>query len=251
MASTNKTTNYELSQYVSSDKPTYLVDYNSDMSKIDTAIHTAKTTADGAATAATNAATAAETAQGTANTAVTNAATAQSGVNSNATNIGVLANLTTVEKTSLVGAINELDSDIGSLISTSESQATNKAYSCDYVNTKLADKEDMPEVLYNNAVGTTGTVNITGHALEDYDYIEIYTELGTLHVFMPGISYETSISKTYYSDTLYHAYVRYAISSTISPTKSITISVAASGSYYSGANHAELFKIYKVVGHID
>ena len=27
-ASTNKTTHYNLSQYVSSDKPTYLVDYN-------------------------------------------------------------------------------------------------------------------------------------------------------------------------------------------------------------------------------
>ena len=35
MASTNKTTNYELSQYVGSDKPSYLGDYNSDMSKID------------------------------------------------------------------------------------------------------------------------------------------------------------------------------------------------------------------------
>ena len=38
MASTNKTTNYDLSQYIGSDKPTYLGDYNSDMSKIDTAI---------------------------------------------------------------------------------------------------------------------------------------------------------------------------------------------------------------------
>lgn len=35
MASTNKTTNYELSQYVGSDKPTYLGDYNGDMLKID------------------------------------------------------------------------------------------------------------------------------------------------------------------------------------------------------------------------
>lgn len=36
MASTNRTTNYELSQYVGSDKPTYLGDYNGDMLKIDT-----------------------------------------------------------------------------------------------------------------------------------------------------------------------------------------------------------------------
>lgn len=38
MASTNKTTNFELSQYIGSDKPTYLGDYNSDMNKIDTAM---------------------------------------------------------------------------------------------------------------------------------------------------------------------------------------------------------------------
>lgn len=36
MSSTNKTPNYELSQYVGTDKPTYLGDYNGDMLKIDT-----------------------------------------------------------------------------------------------------------------------------------------------------------------------------------------------------------------------
>lgn len=108
-SSTNKTTHYDLSQYVSSDLPTYLVDYNSDMSKIDTGINTAQTTADTASTAATNAQTAAEGAQTTANTAVTNAATAQNGVNENSAKIGTMANLTTTEKTNLVGATNEVD----------------------------------------------------------------------------------------------------------------------------------------------
>lgn len=36
MSSTNKTTNYKLSQYIGTDKPTYLGDYNGDMMKIDT-----------------------------------------------------------------------------------------------------------------------------------------------------------------------------------------------------------------------
>lgn len=36
MSSTNKTTYYNLSQYIGTDKPTYLGDYNSDMLKIDT-----------------------------------------------------------------------------------------------------------------------------------------------------------------------------------------------------------------------
>lgn len=38
MSSTNKTTNYKLSQFVGSDVPSYLGDYNGDMSKIDKAI---------------------------------------------------------------------------------------------------------------------------------------------------------------------------------------------------------------------
>ena len=109
MASTNKTTNLELSQYVSSDKPTYLVDYNSDMSKIDTGVHTAQVTADTASTAATNAQTTAEGAQTTATTAITNAATAQTTADGAVSNIGTLANLDTVNKANLVGAINEVN----------------------------------------------------------------------------------------------------------------------------------------------
>ena len=36
MGSTNKTSNYELSQFLGSDKPAWLLDYNGDMLKIDT-----------------------------------------------------------------------------------------------------------------------------------------------------------------------------------------------------------------------
>ena len=52
MSSTNKTTYYRLNQYIGTDKPTYLGDYNSDMSKIDTGIHDAD---DKATTASQNA----------------------------------------------------------------------------------------------------------------------------------------------------------------------------------------------------
>lgn len=105
MASTNKTTHYELSQYVGSDKPTYLTDYNGDMLAIDTGIYNAQTKAD---TAFANAGTAdgkADTAITTANSALTNAGTAN-------TNIGTMANLTTTEKTNLVGAINEVKAEV-------------------------------------------------------------------------------------------------------------------------------------------
>lgn len=77
-SSTNATTHYELSQYIGSDKPTYLVDYNSDMNKIDTAIY---------------------------------GADAQATLNAN--NIGTMSNLNTEEKSSLVGAINEVNTQVG------------------------------------------------------------------------------------------------------------------------------------------
>lgn len=76
MSSTNKTTNYNLSQYIGSDKPTYLTDYNGDMFKIDAQM---KLNADNVATAiqgATDASTLASTANSTATTANTNANTA-------------------------------------------------------------------------------------------------------------------------------------------------------------------------------
>lgn len=105
MASTNKTTHYELSQYVGTDKPTYLTDYNNDMSAIDTGIYNAQTKADSAYTLAGTAEGKADNAQLTANSALTNAGTAN-------TNIGTMANLETTEKSSLVGAINEVEGNI-------------------------------------------------------------------------------------------------------------------------------------------
>jgi hypothetical protein len=52
MASTNKTSNYKLSQYIGTDKPTYLGDYNSDMSKIDAQMKANSDAASNAASAA-------------------------------------------------------------------------------------------------------------------------------------------------------------------------------------------------------
>lgn len=46
MSSTNKTTNYQLSQFIGSDKPAWLTDYNGDMTKIDTALKTISDNAD-------------------------------------------------------------------------------------------------------------------------------------------------------------------------------------------------------------
>ena len=42
MASTNKTNNFNLSQFIETDKPTFLGDYNTDMNKIDDALEANK-----------------------------------------------------------------------------------------------------------------------------------------------------------------------------------------------------------------
>lgn len=96
MSSTNKTTNYELSQFVGSDKPAWLADYNQDMSKIDAGIHTAQS-----------------------------AATAADGkADANTGNIGDMTYLATTAKNTLVAAINEVDSDVQTAQNTANSAST-------------------------------------------------------------------------------------------------------------------------------
>lgn len=96
MSSTNHTTNYNLSQFLGSDKPAWLSDYNGDMGKIDTAIK--------------NAADTANVADGKGDTA--------------ATNIGTLSNLTTTVKTNLVAAINEVDGNADTAQNTADAAGT-------------------------------------------------------------------------------------------------------------------------------
>lgn len=102
MSSTNHTTNYNLSQFLGTDKPAWLGDYNSDMSKIDTAIKNAADTATGA----------------------------DGKADANATKIGDLTSLTTTAKTDTVSAINEVNSLAGTAQGTanSASQTATNAY---------------------------------------------------------------------------------------------------------------------------
>ena len=96
MSSTNKTANYELSQFLGSDKPAWLGDYNTDMGKIDAQMKLnadAATGADGKAT-------------------------------TNATNIGTLSNLTTDANSNLVAAINEVDAHADAAQTTATNAAT-------------------------------------------------------------------------------------------------------------------------------
>ena len=87
MSHTNSTTNYNLPQFVGTDKPTWLNDVNGAMSAIDAQM---KANADSATSAGTSATTA-----------------------NNA--IGTMANLETTEKTTLVGAVNEVNTAVGTV----------------------------------------------------------------------------------------------------------------------------------------
>lgn len=123
MSSTNKTTNYELSQFLGTDKPAWLTDYNTDMGKIDTGIHTAQTTATGADGKAT----------------------------ANTTAIGTLSNLTTTDKSSVVAAVNEVNTSAGSAQNTANT-AVNLANGADGKVTALVNKFDLSTHLdYTNS----------------------------------------------------------------------------------------------------
>lgn len=118
-ASTNQTTHYELSQYISSDKPTYLVDYNGDMNKIDTAIYSADARSlvnEGAigdlseldTTAKSDLVTAINEVAGETDTNTSDITSLNTSVSANTGNIGTMANLQTTAKDNLVNAINEV-----------------------------------------------------------------------------------------------------------------------------------------------
>lgn len=70
MSSTNKTEHYSLPQFIGSDIPTWLGDFNSAMTAIDSGINAAATTASGAATTAAQAVIDAAAAQKSANDAL-------------------------------------------------------------------------------------------------------------------------------------------------------------------------------------
>lgn len=100
MSYTNSTPNLHLPQYIATDKPTYLGDWNASMQTIDTVITATQATANGANSTAISANSTAQTAQQSANTANTKA-------DNNATEIASIKDMFT--KTSLT--INTASSD--------------------------------------------------------------------------------------------------------------------------------------------
>lgn len=147
MGHTNETSNYDLPQFIGTDKPTWLGDINGAFLAIDNAIagvasdatsavsiangaatlatsaseaaSAATTTAEAASTAATSAASVANTAADTANNAQSTAVLAKSTADTASatatatdTKVGALTDLHTTVKTSIVAAINEIEGEV-------------------------------------------------------------------------------------------------------------------------------------------
>lgn len=188
MGHTNSTVNYNLPQFVGTDKPSWLGDVNNAFLAIDAAIAAAKTEADSAAGGVAGL----QTTVGSHTTQIgtlTEAVTAQGGTLNSVTALigngtptttdqtiigainelhadqGDLTALTTTDKSSIVKAVNELNADIitiehGTLTPTLSAGFNNVtiAYSKDYVGYYV-----LPSIVLNNAeAGQNQQIRIVG-----------------------------------------------------------------------------------------
>lgn len=162
MASTNKTTNYNLSQYIGTDKPTYLGDYNSDMQKIDEQM---KQNADDVATAINSA----STATSTANSANT---TAQSALNTAQT-----ANTTAGQANTTATNAQTTANSALSTATTAQSTADNNTSAISTLRSDMENRYKSETVLLNWTLAN-GIYNSLSDSLNNYEFIliEISTE---------------------------------------------------------------------------
>lgn len=136
MSATNHTANYNLPQFVGTDKPTWLTDVNGAMSAIDTQMKANADTASGASSTATT----------------------------TATNLGNIANLNTTDKTSAVGAINEINTGLGTVAQTA-SNASGEASEAKTAITALA--RYLTLVNFNTLTATATGANIYAQGVKE------------------------------------------------------------------------------------
>lgn len=137
MSSTNKTTNYKLSQYIGTDKPTYLGDYNGDMLKIDNQM---KVNAD----SASNAKSAAGAAQAVADKASKDVKALNDSVTANSEDIASLKTKNAQQDVSIQNATN------------SASSALNKAKQNEQ---NITDINTRNQWIYGTNIHNTGLAN--------------------------------------------------------------------------------------------
>ena len=170
MSHTNTTPNYNLPQFVGTDKPAWLTDINQAFSAIDTAI---KNTSD------------------TANTASGNATTANN-------NIGDPSQLTTQNKTNLVNAINETVVNVTTAQQTANSATSTATLANTNANKALTEISNINLTSFNDLTVTTtngsvNTANVKVAKNSDGSLAKIYGS-----IYMTGM---TSTATVTISDT--------------------------------------------------
>lgn len=228
-SSTNETTHYNLSQYIGSDKPTYLVDYNSDMSKIDTGIYDA----DAKGTQANN-------------------------------NIGNMSNLTTTATTDLVSAINEVDAhadtNATNISNNTTDIATNTSAIGTIANLQTTDKTNLVNAI-NEVKGVNDTQDTTLNNLISYlnftnfnNDVSVTTDHGTIED--SELSYATNTNNTLAKiygyvivngdDGNQYADNKVKFQSTLRPSQDITINAVGIYNRYVSSNFDNAFGIKPV-----
>ena len=194
MGYTNTTTHYSLPQYLATDKPKYLTDFNQTREAIDTQMYTnaqAAATADGKAVAAKDTADGAVTSIGTLNTQINGDVSDPSDrglagdVSDNSGAINTINALigngtpTTSDKT-IIGAINEIYADItgtGTSVAAANVSYDNTASGLTATNVEAAIDEvnakDAGDISYDNTTSGLAATNVEA-AID-----EVYAAIGT------------------------------------------------------------------------
>lgn len=176
MGYTNKTSHYELPQYVANDKPSWLGDFNAAMLKIDTVMADNDATAEAANSAATGAQTQVaslsaqlSTIQGQVNTAVDTATTAD-GKATTAQTVASQANTTASEAKTLAETAKQTADNAlpigggtmtGPLVLSGEPTEDNQAATKGYVDAHSAGVSEMVDITFNDT-------NVNNYATSRY-----------------------------------------------------------------------------------
>lgn len=184
MSSTNHTANYGLSQFLGTDKPAWLVDYNGDMSAIDTQM---KANADAASAAQTTA----NTADGKADTNASAISTLDTQVNGAS---GIASDVTTLQ-----GSVNT----ITSLIGNGEPTTTDKTIigAINELNSGKADSSEVRNAYRPKSYSVTADGVKSYSALLDDIQALLTADIESGHLYAYGGMYIGGINKTLVSES--------------------------------------------------
>ncbi len=162
-ASTNKTANYDLPQFVGTDKPTWLGDFNEAMTDIDAGMHENATNISAMASDV-------QTATSTASQASQNVASLTSTVSSLSSDVQSATTTANNASATASSALNTANAANGKADTNASNIATNTS---DISDLQTAIANLAPVVLYSDSTGTSGTVTLSDN-VSNYSYLEIF-----------------------------------------------------------------------------